>query len=519
MNPRNVLSVSLLLGAACASAGGGRGRAPAQVHQADERLPPVAAAFPQGDVRNAYNEALANEQRGWQAESAGKADEARQPLEAAARGYLGVLDHAKNSGWDLTLRYHAADLHRRAGHPDEAAALAQQLGSDPSASPKTRAMASLLAANSMVAQNQLEPIKIVPAAERKGEKPMPRPVPPAWNDFVQKTDAYLSTLDAAHPEPPDRTMTPGQLALIAARVQYGMDDMEGARSRLDTILQRWGSDPAVFQGAAPLYVETFLVPGDTQGAEQAVARVRDQAQTLAQQAQTQEARTTYEKVASETERMSSGVKYEQAKALLEQGRAADAAQAFEQLAQSGTGDTAAALSAGAIAWDKAGEGDKAAALRRRLLDEHADAKVTPGATLQLAAYLSKSGDHAGAARIYRLHAERWPDDASHCTALRNGAVELDMAKQAGPAAEQYRAFGSDASCAGASPDVAALALYRAGQLFLSAKQRPDAKEAFQAAADVKGVSSPDAKKRVADAQRQAKQLGGTAAGRRPPQQR
>ncbi len=52
------------------------------------------------------------------------------------------------------------------------------------------------------------------------------------------------------------------------------------------------------------------------------------------------------------------------------------------------------------------------------------------------------------------------------------------------------------------------------QLFLQAKRRPDAREAFQTATAVQGVKSPEAKQRVADAKRQVAKLGGTAAGRR-----
>jgi hypothetical protein len=181
-------------------------------------------------------------------------------------------------------------------------------------------------------------------------------------------------------------------------------------------------------------------------------------------------------------------------------------------------DRAAALVGAAIAWDRAGERDRAAALRRRVVDEFPDSRVAPNTALQLAAHASKKGDHVEAAQLYALHAERWPDDPSHCTALRNGAVELDLARRAADAAERYLAFGGEPRCAQASPDVTAVALYRAGQLFAQARQNAKAREAFQAASQVEGVSTPEAKQRVADARTQAKRLG-TAAGRRAPARR
>ena len=81
---------------------------------------------------------------------------------------------------------------------------------------------------------------------------------------------------------------------------------------------------------------------------------------------------------------------------------------------------------------------------------------------------------------------------------------------------RVRYFDPEGQRPGLPPDVAALALHRAGQLFLNAKRRSDAREAFQTAAAIEGVKSPEAKQRVADAARQAKKLGGTAAGRRSP---
>ena len=115
-------SLSLFLAAGCATAGHD-GKPPAVVHQTDERIPALQA-IPAGKERIAYNEALTQEQAGWQLEQAGKADQAKQPLEAAARSFLAFIQAYPRTGFDLTFRFHAADLLRRAGKGDEAAALA-----------------------------------------------------------------------------------------------------------------------------------------------------------------------------------------------------------------------------------------------------------------------------------------------------------------------------------------------------------------------------------------------------------
>lgn len=510
------LLLALLLPAACATSAGGRAASaasPATVHQADERIPPLAA-FEPGDERTVYNQALEQERRGWQLESAGDAASAREPLEAAARGYLAFAKRFPGTGWDVPLRYHAADLLRRAQLFDEAAALADQLAGDRLASLKTRAMARLQAANALVGAGKVEPLQIAPAGEREGAG-QPKALAEPWRRFVEAADAWLRSPEAAKPEPPDRTLSAGMLALVAARAAYAVDDVDGARSRLATILERWPGEHRVFEGAGPLYVQTFLAKRDHEGAQAAVDEVREIARAQAEKAPAPDARAAYEKVASETERVAASARYERARALLEAGRAAEAAEAFEALANEPGGDDAAALVGAAIALDKAGKPDRSAELRRKVVEEHADARVAPSAALQLAAYLSRKGDHAEAARFYALHAERWPDDPNHCTALQNGAVEMDLARQPPEAAERYRAFGGEARCAQASPDVAALALYRAGQLFLQARRRTEAREAFQAATEVQNVSTPDARRRVAEARREAKRLGPASARRQP----
>jgi tetratricopeptide (TPR) repeat protein len=508
-----VVSCLILFTAACATAGHG-GKSPAVVHQTDERIPPITA-FPAGKERIAYNDALTNEQAGWRAEQAGNADQAKQPLEAAARSYLAFIQAFPDTGWDLTFRFHAADLLRRAGRGDEAAALAEQAANDPRASPKSKAMAWLQVANALTTAGKVPPLKVEPPGEG-GAPAQPTEPPPPWKRYVEATDAYLRTLGPTTQEPPDRILGPGQLALVAARVAFATDRFDDARDRAAAILDRWSNEPQAFQGAAPLYVQSFIAARDWEGAARAADRVKEIAAAQGQRTTDAEARGTYEKAAADTDRLAASVRYQQAKTLLDQGKAEEAAHAFEAMAQQGVGDVPAALVGAAIAWDKAGNAQRAMQLRQEIVEKHGDTRLAPGAALQLAAAHSKQGDHVGAARVYAMHAEKWPDDPNHCTALRNGAVELDVAKRGADAAQRYLAFGKDDRCVQASPDVAALALHRAGDLFLKAKRRPDAREAFQTAAGIENVKSPEAKQRVADAARQAKKLGGTAAGRRSP---
>jgi tetratricopeptide (TPR) repeat protein len=490
---------------------------PVELRQADERLPAGAALDPRPEVRAAFNEGRFLEARANAASRDGTTQEARELLEQAARAYVEFVERHPDTGWDLPIRYHAARLLSDAGRPVEAAALADRVALEPRASPKSRAMALLLSANARVEANQIEPLRIEYAEQRGSRAVAPRPAPPPWRRFVEAVDAYLEGLGPATREPPGRVLSPAQLALVAAQVDFATDHLSEARSRLGDILDRWPDEPAVFRAAARLRVETFLVAREPERALAAATRVREEAERQAP-GRAGDAADAYRAAAEDARRIEASLRFDAAKALVE-ARPRDAAAAFEALASFPGADAAAALNGAAIARDRAGESDAAISLRARILEAHPDSWVAPDATLQLAAGLARRGDHAEAGRVYAGHARRWPEDPSRCTVLRNGAIQLDRAGRELDAALTYRAFGLDARCAAASPNAAAFALHRAGKALLAARRPGDAREAFQAATRVAGVTDEDVKRRVAEAARLARRLGGesgtSAAGRRP----
>jgi hypothetical protein len=81
------------------------------------------------------------------------------------------------------------------------------------------------------------------------------------------------------------------------------------------------------------------------------------------------------------------------------------------------------------------------------------------------------------------------------------ASELDVAGRVAEAAERYLAFGGDATCRKAEPDVAARALVRAGNLF-----EGQAKAAYGGAAGLAGVRDPAVKRLVSDAKKRLERL-------------
>jgi len=285
-------------------------------------------------------------------------------------------------------------------------------------------------------------------------------------------------------------------------VEYAFDNMDDARRRFAEILNRWPDEGEVLESAVPLYLQTFLFANDTQGYQAEVVRIRQLVQERGQKATDPKQKESYGKVMEALSRAEAGTQFAAAQKLLDEGKAAQAAQAFEDLASDPqVGDAANALHNAAVAWDKAAKPDRAAELRERILKEHGDTKVAPNNMLLLAVYKSKKNDHAGAAKMYEEFIQKHPDSPNRCVALQNVASELDMAKRTAQAAERYVAFGTDEKCATADPNVAARALYRAGRLYEGAKQKAKAKEAYAAAVGMKGVTDTVAKSQVDDAKR------------------
>jgi hypothetical protein len=493
-----ILAILLLALSACATAGG----AP-RLRQADQALP-QAAAFPEGPERDALQAAQAQEARG---DAAGSAhDQARADWAAAGAAYAAVAARPGLAEWRVPLRVRAAEVLLRAQRWDAAAEAATAVLSDAQASDPSKAIGARLAAtawigaaNAAVKAGQLEKLDL--AADHKDG---PKPVPPAWKRVVDAADAYLARA-SADPEGrragPDRRLSGPEIALAAAEVQFAHGEHEDARRRLDAALDRWPTDPKLLEDAVPLYLATYAARGDREGHGAAVERLRTRAEAEGAKAPA-DVKPAFAQIAQGLSREKSVGRFGQGEELLKQQKPAEAAQAFEAAAaEPGFADAASALHNAGVAWDQANEPAKAAAARERLLKEFPEATVTAEDALRLAAYRSKKGDHAGAAKIYDEFLQRWPDAAGRCVALRNVASELDVAGRPAEAAARYLAFGGDERCAKADPAIAARALVRSGRLF-----EAQAKAAYGSAVSIEGVTDPDAKAQVQEAKKRLRGL-------------
>jgi hypothetical protein len=486
---RRTILALLLVHAACATARKGPAR------EADQELPSAAEV---GDAADALElrTARAHETSG---DAHGVAnDQARADWGAAAARYRALAERPSMGDWRVPLRHRASTLYLRAQRWDAAAEAAQGIVDDREASDASRALGArfvatawLGAANAAVKAGQLEKLDL--GTEGKEQR---RDPPAAWQRVLAAADAYLRRADA-DPEPgrsAGRGFSAAELALVAAEVRYAFGDVEDARRRLEAALERWAADAELVEQSVPLYLATFLARADDAGYVAAVDRLRERiAAELAKDPLRDEA------LAKQLEALSrarAGARFAAGEELMRKGRHAEAAGVFAAAAEQDPADAANALHNAAVAWDAAGDPARSAALRERLLEEHAEAAVTAENALRLAAYRSRQGDHGAAVRLYEEFLRRWPLSPERCLALRNVAAELDLAARQAEAASRYLAFGGDAGCAKANPDAAARALVRAGALF-----EAQARTAYSVAASLEGVADPGVRREASEARR------------------
>ncbi len=517
-NRSRISALLLVLGAACAGAGGAAGgQASSRYYQADQKFP-TQSQVDDDALRAKLKEAENHISRAQQAADSGNQDQARAEYAAAADQYVDALRLYPGSEWRMPIEFRTSQLYFQAAQPEKAAELASRIMTDPEANDASKALGAHLAAYgwqgvamSAVKAGQLEPVRLATADQRQGQPLKPRPPPGAWKRYVDAADTYVQRAGAdpelakpaAQRYPPT---TAAQTALLAAEVQYAFDNMEEARKRFDAILQKWPSEPGVAEDAVPLYLNTFLVTKDDEGYRAALERLRlSYAQKAQDKSLDPQRKAVVAKVLDQLRRFEAGAGFEQASALLAQGKPAEAAQLFESIADKNpdSPDAPLALYNASVAWSKAEKPDQAAAAARRLLEKYPTAKVAPSAALALASAASRKGDHKGAAALYAQYLDKYPDAPNRCLALQNVGYEHDVVGDRVNAAGRYYTFGTTPACAKDDPNAAAKALFRAGKLYLDAKQKAKAKEAFTAATQVQGVTDEVAKSQVAEARRLA----------------
>jgi tetratricopeptide (TPR) repeat protein len=507
------------LAAACATAGGGSGSASTRVKQADH-APLGSPSYPVSSLSDEFeisyikdaNNSLA---RGEEAQRSGNMDQARAEFGTAAANYAKFCDKFPSSDWALRVRYEAARLFLDARQYDKAAAQALLVHNHKDAQPVSKALGAKLmatawlsSANAAMRAGKLEPVKFTLAEQRGGKPPEPRVPPGDWKKFIDAVDLYLANADAdpeaKKPASERQGSPPAFYAQFAGEVSFGFDNMQDAQGRFDQLLKRWPQEAEFVAKAVPLYLQTFLILGDTAGHGAAVERLRVEMQAEAEKAP-EDKKPIYAKVQTDLANAQSAKLFAAAQQLLEAGKNVEAAEAFEKLGLDPTSpDTPNALHNAAIAWDKAGQKDKGLALRQRIVKEYPDSKLAPVNQFQLAQRATEAKKYDDAVKLYQEFLERWPADRNRCAALQNIASALDNARKTREAAQASYSFATDPECAKGNPDTLAMALFRSGELFDRAKMRADARKSYAASAAVNGVTGVVAKSQADEARRRAK---------------
>ena len=510
---RSTLLLALLAG--CATTPGGPGVA-TRFKQADQKFPPSSGEFSDDVERGFVQNIITHHQAAAQAANSGAMDQARAEWSTEAQGLADFADKFPSSDWSVSFRYNAGKYFFYAGQPARAAEQADKLLFSPDASDGSKAMAAKLAhaAETAVAREksgagQLEPVRLLEWEVRKATPLAPRSPAGEWRKIVEYADTYvkLADLDPDNKKAPkDRFLpgTPAQVALSAAQIKYAFDNMEDARARFARIFETWPAE--IDPGAVRLYLSTFLALGDQAGHDAALPRLRAQVADAAAKATDPKAKESLAKAGEMLALLEVEAGFNQAKRMYDGGQNAQAGAAFEGFATANPGNpnVSLALYYAGIAYERANQLDKSAALREQLIARFPDSKETEAAIPMLAALRAKQGKKDEAVKLYREFNEKYPDSTLHCSAIYNLGATLDEARKPLDAARAYVLFGTEPRCAKSEANAAAKLLYRAGELYEKGGKMAEAKKAYQACAEVAGVTDVVSKSQQAEARKRAK---------------
>jgi len=508
-------TVLLALLAGCATTGGSAANY-GRFKQADQKFPPTSNEFPDDFERGFVQNVNTHHQAGGMAANSGNMDQARAEWATEAQALADFAEKFPSNDWAVSFRYNAAKYFLYARQDAKAQEQAEKLLLTPEANDVSRAMAAKLAysvtnnlANAKVQAGQLEGLRLPTWEQRKTTPLAPRTPPGEWKRLVDYADTYVK-LSANDPDlkkaPNERFMptSPAQIALAAAQVEYAFDNMEDARARFSRNFEAWPGEIDI--AAVKLYGSTFLALNDLAGYEAALPKLKAQVADATAKATDPKAKESLTKVQEQLALLEVEAGFNQARRLLDAGQFAQAGAAFEAFVAANPANPNVPLATyqAAIAYEKANQLDKAAALREQLIARFPDSKEAEAGQLMLAALRAKQGKTEQAVKLYRGFLEKYPDSTIRCGAVFNLGRELDQLRKSTEAASVYTTFGTDARCAKEDPNAAANVLFRAGELFEKAGKRPEAKKAYQACADLAGVTDTVLKVNQVEARKRAK---------------
>ena len=243
---RSTLLLALLAG--CATTSGGPGVS-TRFKQADQKFPPSSGEFSDDVERGFVQNIITHHQAASQAANSGAMDQARAEWGTEAQGLADFADKFPSSDWSVSFRYNSGKYFFYANQYPKAAEQAEKVLLNSNANDVSKAMAAKLAhaaitgvAQAKAQAGQLEPVRLPTWDQRKTVPLNPRAAPGEWAQVVEYADTYVKLADQDPDNkkaPKDRFLPspPAQLALGAAQIKYGFDNMEEARGRFARIFE------------------------------------------------------------------------------------------------------------------------------------------------------------------------------------------------------------------------------------------------------------------------------------------
>jgi TolA-binding protein len=528
---KTLRSTCLLLLALLGVAAPGAASAARKFYQAEYKFPPDLGEFDDDVERGFVQTIRLHHQKVALAREGGRMDEARAEWQLEAKALADFADKFRTSEYRISFRFNAAKLYTYSQQPDDAALQAEQVYRDDQANGASRALGAHLAAQAWLQAASAKqkagslPGISLPRAEQRQGRPLQPSVPAGeWKRFIDAADAYLANLaddpELKRPQNERVVSVPaGDVALRAAMIEYGFDNMEDAQKRLATVLARFGDDAEVMDQAAELYLQTFAVLKDDAGGKAALAQLKVQVAGAQAKATEPKAKELLAKLAERLAGAESGGDFLAATRLLEEGKPAESAAAYEAFLVRYPQDrqTVRALNNGAIAYEQAAQGAKepekaalmakATVLREQILAKFPDSELAASAMLRVAEARDRAGKLDEAGTLFADYLAKYPTGPARCGALQNTGVILEKQKRPLDAAARYLEFAAEPRCKSEDLNGTGRLLFHAAELYDKAKKPKEAKAAYGALIALEGsVTDVVVKSYVREAKKRIKGL-------------
>ena len=307
---------------------------------------------------------------------------------------------------------------------------------------------------------QIEKVKPLTAAERKGRPVNPQPLPEIRLDLVKASDRFVTLL-------PEHERAPA-IAYRAAEAFYHYDQLDEARTRFERIVVRYPSNE-VARYSANLIIESYLAVEDWDNVEKWSQQLMDAtAKAQGGSAADQAAQKAF---AESLKDFKVGARFKKAEQLNAAGDYEQAAETYVLLVDESPDHEFAdkALFNAAIAFEKVKRFDSASKVYQRIYDKYPKSELADRSLFRVGVNYEKGFDFAPAVDAYTKLVERYPNSEHRADALYNVAVTLENQQQYGQAAVAFKRYATTFPKREDAGDV----FYRSAEVYEKMKAWPE----------------------------------------------